>query len=76
MNWIINFFISIWHLIESIFNLIIHAFESILLIFGLLPEYIQYVSVTLNILPPFLLTFAVVTFGVVIVISIKKWVSS
>ena len=76
MQFIINFIISIWHLIEAIFDLIIHAFESIILIFALLPEYINYVSVTLGILPPFLLTFAVVTFGVIIVISISNWVKS
>lgn len=74
MQWLIDLVGSAWQLIKSFIDLIVHTFESILLIFRLLPEYITYAADAINILPPFLLVFAVVIFTLTVVIAVKSWV--
>lgn len=66
---------SIGNLIGSIVLFIVHIFQAIISFIGMIPTYINFLSTSIRILPPFLLPFATfsIFFSVILMIINRKF---
>lgn len=72
MTWIINFFKSIGSLIISVVTLLIDAIKGGIQIIMMLPEYINYASETIAILPSWISIFCIGIIAIAAIWAIRK----
>ena len=72
MSWLINFLQSITYLVVSVFQMIIEGILGIIQIIIMIPQYINYVSNLLVILPTWLSAFCLGIIAISVIWAIRK----
>lgn len=72
LKWIVNFLNTIGNLVMALVDLIINAFNAILSLLTHIPDYLNYLGLVMNLVPPFVLSFFLIIISIATVYFIKR----
>lgn len=73
MNAIFDWFLSIWNFVHAILQFFVDEIKSLANIITHLPEYINYLTAALQVMPSWLLVFASATLGIALLLMIPRY---